>query len=137
MKKVWFLIIIISLILSCKKNDVPSLIGKWYCVSKDTKLEKAGCALKDTTIFYTRSTTLPILEFKSDGILVISYPSNSNTISGTYKYENDILEVVENGNITKSEVSNVNIDGWRMLQKNYVWCPTKTVFNEYLNYKKY
>ena len=125
MKKVWFLIIIISLILSCKKNDVPSLIGKWYCL------------LKDTTIFYTRTTTLPILEFKSDGILVISYPSNSNTISGTYKYENDILEVVENGNITKSEVSNVNIDGWRMLQKNYVWCPTKTVFNEYLNYKKY
>ena len=126
------------ILIGCGKEEETSIVGKWYYASKDTKKPiGSGCDLKDTTIVYSKTNTQIIIELTSDASYIVSYPQSSTSFKGTYSYANGILKTSLNGIKDSLSVSNLTGDGWRVLQKNYIWCPSKTAFNEYLNYKKY
>jgi hypothetical protein len=139
MKKSIILGILIGTLMGCAKEEESSIVGKWYYASKDTKIEKgAGCDLKDTTYTYTKSNTTVIYEFKSDKTFIVTAAGSSFSGQGTYTFSNNILTINTVGNSPQTAaIQNLNGDGWRILQKNYVWCPAKTAFDEFINYKKY
>lgn len=137
MKKQFLLKLAVFTMIGCSKEE-HSIVGKWYYSSKDTKMQiGGGCDLRDTTVTYARTNTPLIIELTVDGNYLVSYPNSTVSFKGTYTYTSGILKTSVNGLKDSTEVSNVSADGWRIVQKNYVWCPSKTAFNEYINYKKY
>lgn len=138
MKKSIIIGILMGTLMGCAKEEESSIVGKWYYGAKDTKKSTgSGCDLKDTTIIYSKNNTPLIIELTSDGSYIVSYPQNTTVFKGTYTYTNGILKTSVNGLKDSLTVSNLTSEGWRVLQKNYIWCPSKTAFNEYLNYKKF
>lgn len=128
-------------LFSCSKSDTTSIVGKWYNYSIDTKKTTGvGCTLKDTTKLYTKNVDAQVYEFFADGKVNITMYINSVAYpgSGTYKLENSNLTLTYgSGQSITMALSNINSEGWRYLQQNFVWCPSKTAFNEYYNFKKY
>lgn len=139
MRNLITLVILIVLLSGCGKEEETSIVGKWYYASKDTKIEKGtGCDLKDTTYTFTKANTTLIYEFKADKTFSITAAGSSFSGQGTYTFSNNILTINTAGNSPQTAtIQNLNSEGWRILQKNYVWCPAKTSFDEFINYKKY
>lgn len=131
---------IFILCMSCSKEDTK-ILGKWYQASTDTKIARLNdCKLIDTTNLYTKDNTPFIYEFFADGKMIITIRSGGQLVSSEAKYtlENNKMTWIINGQTTPAiTVSNLDGSNWRYEQQNFVWCPSKTAFNEYYNFKKY
>jgi len=132
------IVVFVCIISGCSTENTSSIVGKWYFASKDTKIIRGtGCDLKDTTFIYTPSNTAVIFDFKADKTYITSAGGTSFTSQGTYSFSNNTLIINSVGNPPQTiEVQNLNTEGWRVSQTNYVWCPVKTSFSEFINYKK-
>lgn len=134
---------IFILLISCDKEETSNanIIGKWYHASTDTKKSTGiGCELKDTTKLYTRDNTVYVYEFFADSNMITTLRQGgvSTSTTGQYKFENGQMTWIINGIATPAiKVTNVSAEGWRYEQQNYIWCPSKTAYTEYYNFKKY
>jgi len=142
MIKKTFIIFLTLFILGCSKNESALMVGKWYTYSLDTKKSTGtGCNLKDTTKYYTKGLNANEYEFFSDGTGTITLYNGGTTYKSpiTYTFSNNNLNISINGTAMPAPfvISNISSEGWRYQQDNFIWCPSKTAFIEYYNFKKY
>lgn len=141
--RIYVCVILLVWLLSCSKaENNPSLLGKWYHASLDTKkLSGIGCNLKDTTLLYTKANTSYVYEFLEGGKMIIALQINGQTTSTTvdYKLENNNLSYTVNGTMSPAiKLSNISNDGWRFEQTNRSYCTNPyTPYTEYYNFKRY
>lgn len=146
-KQIAAILMIFIIIFGCSKDDsssskVSALTGKWYNASIDTKIiTGTNCNLKDTTKTYIKDKDGMIYEFFSNGKMTYTAYNGGTPFTSSptdYKFENNVITLsMQSGVIATLTISNLSSNGWRYEQTNYVWCPTKTAFTEYINFVKY